>query len=127
MLRIALVAVGACIVALMLRQIKSEFAIFVPLCAGIIVAACCIARIEMIAQLLERLQKLTEIKSEYISILLKMAGIAYIAEITSGICKDCGYNAIAGQVEMFGKLSVIAAGMPVIMALVDSIERCLAL
>ena len=127
MLRIALAAVGACIVALMLRQIKSEFAIFVPLCAVIIVAACCIARIETIAQLLERLQKLTEIKSEYISILLKMSGIAYIAEITSGICKDCGYNSIAGQVEMFGKLSVIAAGMPVIMALVDSIERCLAL
>lgn len=127
MLKIALAAVGSCLVALMLKQMKSEFAIFIPLCAGIIVAACCITRIEALAQLLERLQRLTGIKSEYISILLKMAGIAYVAELTSGICKDCGYNAVAGQVEMFGKLSVIAAGLPVIMALVDSIERCLAL
>ena len=57
--------------------------------------------------------------------MLKMIGITYIAEFSSGICKDAGYQTIAGQIEIFGKLTILTLGMPVLMALLETIREFL--
>lgn len=127
MIKIALIAVSGVLLAMMLKQIKPDFAMYIALTAGILLLACCLGKLETLVGYLNRLQSIVEIKSEYIAILLKMTGIAFVSEIASGICKDCGYSSVAGQVEIFGRLSVIVAGMPIFMALIDTIERCLTL
>ncbi len=58
----------------------------------------------------------------YVGTLLKMLGITYIADFSSNICKDAGYQAIAGQIEVFGKLAVLVLSMPILLALLDTIE-----
>ena len=60
--------------------------------------------------------------SSYVETLLKMVGIAYIGEFSSGICKDAGYGGVAGQVEMLGKLYILSVGMPVLLALMENIQ-----
>ena len=61
----------------------------------------------------------------YLSVMLKMIGITYIAEFSSGICRDAGYQTIAGQIEIFGKLTILALGMPVLLALLETIREFL--
>ena len=61
----------------------------------------------------------------YLATMLKMIGITYIAEFSSGICKDAGYQTIAGQIEIFGKLTILTLGMPVLMALLETIREFL--
>ena len=39
--------------------------------------------------------------------------------------KDAGYQTIAGQIQIFGKLSVLAVSMPVLLALLDVIQNFL--
>ena len=51
-----------------------------------------------------------------------MVGITYIAEFASGICKDAGYQTIAGQIETFVKLTILALGMPVLTALLETVK-----
>ena len=58
----------------------------------------------------------------YLSILLKVIGITYICEFSSGICKDAGYQAVAGQIEVLGKLSVMFAGLPILFAVIEQIQ-----
>ena len=55
-------------------------------------------------------------------ILVKMIGVTYLCEFCSGICKDAGQSAIAGQVELWGKLSIMAAGIPIIYGVITSIQ-----
>ena len=55
------------------------------------------------------------------SIQLKMAGVTYVAEFASGICKDAGYQNIAVQIEIFTKLTILAIGMPVLLSLLELI------
>lgn len=57
--------------------------------------------------------------------LLKITGITYIAEFASGLCKDAGYGAIGGQIEIFGKLSILAVSMPIVLALLETLKRLL--
>ena len=61
----------------------------------------------------------------YLTILLKIAGITYIAEFASGICRDAGYGAIGSQIEIFGKLSILAVSMPIVLALLETMQSFL--
>jgi stage III sporulation protein AD len=63
-----------------------------------------------------------DLDDSYISILLKMLGITYVADFSAGICKDAGYQTIAGQIEIFGKLAVMVLSMPVLYALLNTIR-----
>lgn len=58
-------------------------------------------------QTLETLKNYIALKDSYLSILLKIIGITYIADFSSNVCKDAGYSAIAGQIEIFGKISIL--------------------
>jgi len=49
-------------------------------------------------------------------------GVAYLAEFGSALCKDAGQSAIAGQIELVGKLTILAISMPVVTALFETIS-----
>lgn len=61
----------------------------------------------MILAGLQTVQESLPLQAGYFKILLKIIGITYIAEFASDLCKDAGYTTIAGQIQMFGKLSVL--------------------
>ena len=64
-------------------------------------------------------------QKEYFRILLKIIGITYLADFASNICKDAGYSAIAGQIEIFGKISILAISSPIILALLEAVHSFL--
>ena len=49
----------------------------------------------------------------------------YISEFSSSICKDTGYQTIAVQIEVFSKLTILAMGMPILLALLETIQEFL--
>lgn len=57
--------------------------------------------------------------TEFLHILLRIVGITYISDLTSGICKECGYGVLAGQVAVAGKMGVLLAGFPIFMNLLE--------
>ena len=66
-----------------------------------------------------------QIEGSYLGVLLKMLGITYVAEFASNICKDSGCQTIAAQIQLFGKITVLALGMPVLLTLLRTIEAFL--
>lgn len=62
---------------------------------------------------------------EYVGILLKLIGIAYVCEFASSLCKDAGYQAISGQIEMAGRVAMMVITVPVMTAIIDTIEQFL--
>ena len=65
------------------------------------------------------------VDSKYIRLLIKVAGISYICEFSSSLCRDSGYSSVAAQIEMAGRLSILVMSMPVVMALLDTINSFL--
>ena len=61
----------------------------------------------------------------YFLTLIKMMGITYIGQFSSGICKDAGYQATGVQIELFCRLSVLVLCIPVLMALLETVESFL--
>ena len=54
-----------------------------------------------------------------------MLGAAYVAQFSSGLCKDAGYSAVASQIEVFTKLYMMVLSMPVLLALMETIRSFL--
>lgn len=59
------------------------------------------------------------LNSDYIKILFKALGVCYLTQFSSDICKDCGENAIASAVDIFGKIQLIILALPLFEGLID--------
>ena len=86
---------------------------------------CIISRLNIIVDMMRTISSYINMDTAYIGTLIKMLGITYVAEFSSGICKDAGYQTIAVQIEIFGKLAVLVLSMPVLMALLETIKEFL--
>ena len=67
------------------------------------------------------LTKRSGINSEYLSILLKITGIAMLTEFAVSICNDSGESAIANKIDLGGKIIIISISIPIIVALIELI------
>jgi len=119
MLKTALLGILTILIAMAMRQGKAEFSTFVSFTGSILIAWIAVQLLDSITGSLERLEKLLSIDMEYIALLLKMIGVTYLSEFSSSICRDAGYSAVAGQIELVGKLSILTIGMPIVLALFE--------
>ena len=120
-IQIALLGVVGTLLALQFKSGKSEYGIYVSLAVSLFLFLCMLSRLEIFVRTVKKIADYIKLDAGQMSILLKMAGVTYVAEFASGICKDAGYQNIAVQIEIFTKLTILATGMPVLLALLELI------
>lgn len=118
----AVLGIAVVALAVQLKPLKQEYSIYLILTAGIVIAFLGMSRLELILETAKTIGSYINVKNVYLGTLLKMVGITYIAEFASGICKDAGFSALGTQVEMFGKLSILAVSAPVLLALLETLQ-----
>lgn len=121
MVKIALIAIAGMTLAIMVGGMKKEISIWITIVCGIIIFSFGISKFEYIVEMLHRLTEYIGINEIYITVVLKMIGIAYLSEFTSSICKDAGQNTIASQVDFFGKMSMMVVSLPILQSLLQTI------
>lgn len=120
-IQIALLGVVGTLLALQFKSGKSEYGIYVSLAVSLFLFLCMLSRLEIFVRTVKKIADYIKLDAGQMSILLKMAGVTYVAEFSSGICKDAGYQNIAVQIEIFTKLTILAIGMPVLLSLLELI------
>lgn len=125
MMQIGAVGVLGALMAVQLKSGKAEYAVYMSAAVSIFLFFCITQRLGVFVDMISRMKTYISVDSGYISTMLKMLGLTYIAEFSSGICKDAGYQTIAVQIETFCKLTILALGMPILLALFDTIQEFL--
>ena len=120
-IQIALLGVVGTLLALQFKSGKSEYGIYVSLAVSLFLFLCMLSRLEIFVRTVKKIANYIKLDAGQMGILLKMAGVTYVAEFASGICKGAGYQNIAVQIEIFTKLTILAIGMPVLLALLELI------
>jgi stage III sporulation protein AD len=113
--------VVATIIAIVLKTHRPEIAIQISLLTGIIILTVILGKIAAVVDLLNSYAQKVNIDLVYFSTLLKIIGIAYIAEFGAEVCRDAGEGAIASKVELAGKVIIIILAVPIITSLLDLI------
>ena len=125
-MQIGIVGVIGALLAIQFKGGKTEYGIFMSVAVSIFLFACIVDRLEIFISTVEQISSYINMDAGYLATMLKMIGITYIAEFSSGICRDAGYQTIASQIEIFSKLTILALGMPVLLALLETIQEFLA-
>ena len=125
MMQVAALGVVGVLVAVQLKEEKTQIAVLFSIGISIFIFCGILDSLEVLIQTVQELSAYVNIDSSYIMTLIKMLGITYLAEFSSGLCKDAGYQAISVQIEMFGKLTILVLSMPILIALLRTIQEFL--
>ena len=120
--KIAMIGLAGVMLALMLRQQKSEYALYISLAAALLILVFSAGRLAAVMETIQKIEAYIRIDSAMVKILVKMIGITYVAEFATGICRDAGFGALGNQIEMFARLSLMAVSVPVLLALLETVE-----
>ena len=80
-----------------------------------------ILKLNFIVEEINKLADRANIPSMYISLIIKLIGIAYIMEFAVSLCKDCGENNIASKLEFGGKIIIMSMSFPILLSIIDAI------
>ncbi len=117
MVKLAFLGVIIVLMAAPFKLVKPEFSVYLGFTGTLLVFFCIVDKIRAVVEHIQNFQKYIPIESTYFSILLKMIGITYITEFSSDICKDAGYGALANQIGIAGKVTLISLSIPAITSL----------
>lgn len=119
------IAFLALIIIIILKQYKPEFVIYVSILAGALILLMSLEKLGGIITLLKDISAKTAVNGEFLSILIKITGIAFLTEFAVSVCKDAGEAAIANKVDLGGKVIIIAISIPIISALLETVIKVL--
>lgn len=119
------IALIALIIIIMLKQYRPEYAIFISILTGVLILFLVMDRLTGIINLIDSIQNKFSINTQFIALLIKITGIAFLSEFAVSICKDSGEAAIASKIELGSKIIIISMSIPIISSLLEIILKIL--
>ena len=113
------------VIIIILKQYKPEFAIYASIIAGILILVIAFEKMTGIIELLQTISNKTYINKSFLTILIKITGIAFLTEFAVSICSDAGEKAIASKIEIGSKIIIITMSMPIITSLLELVVKIL--
>lgn len=113
------------VITIIVKQYKPEFAVYISLMAGALILMIVFDKLSEVIKLLNNLASKSAINSKFISLLIKITGIAILTEFAVSICKDSGETAIANKIDIGGKIMIIAVSVPIISSLLENVIKIL--
>ncbi len=121
-MKLGILGIVGAILAVQFKATKPEYATYIGLAMGVIVTGFVLGKFKTLVDYVDSLKQYFQGYESYLLILMKVIGITYVCEFCGSICKDAGYASIANQLEIVGKLSVMFAGFPILLATLKVLE-----
>lgn len=117
--QIVVIGIIGAVLSITIKKHNAEISLMVALATGIIIFFGMLDKIGELMLVLKSIADVGGINSYYITLVLKVIGIAYIAEFGVQLCKDAGESSIAAKVELSGKILIMVVSAPVLLAVLD--------
>lgn len=121
--QVVLLAVIGMIMALVCKAKSAEMSVIISLGICLLLMFFMVQAFDELVLFVQKIAGYMNLS--YVGVLLKLIGIAYVCEFASGLCKDAGYQAVSGQIEMAGKVAMMVISLPVMLAILDTIQNFL--
>nr|WP_243196511.1 stage III sporulation protein AD [[Eubacterium] tenue] len=120
-MRLVGLALISTILCLIIKKDRPEMAMFIGILTGIMILLSVTYKFNFIIESINELADKANIPTMYISLIIKLIGIAYLMEFAIQICKDCGEGNIATKLEFGGKIIVMTMSFPILISIIDII------
>ncbi|KQC48204.1 stage III sporulation protein AD [Geobacillus sp. Sah69] len=111
----------ATFLVVLLQEQKSNLSFLLTVFVGCTIFLLLVDQISNILLTLREMAEGAHIQMVYLETMLKIIGIAYIAEFAAQISKDAGQGAIAAKIELGGKIVILALAVPILTAIIEAV------
>jgi len=118
-----MLALAVVMASLLLRQLRPELSIILVIAASLAIMVGLLGKMATVIRLVEELARRANVGTMHLNTLLKIMGVAYVAEYGAQICKDAGENSLASKVELAGKLTILSLSVPVVLVILETLLR----
>ena len=123
--KIGMMGIVAAILATFFKKERAEISTILGIITGVVIFFYIISQLSVVTDFLSSILAQIQMEETYYFQLVKMLGIAYVAEFASSICKDAGQQSSACMIELFAKLSIVTLSIPGLLFLVETLEMFL--
>lgn len=109
------------ILLLIIRQEKPVMAVLLTVVCAVVIFALMMEKLVSVINVMKELVARAEVNYFFFSTILKIIGVAYLADITAAICQDAGEGAIAKKVEFAAKVIIVVLAIPIMVAILESL------
>lgn len=124
-IQVAALAVAGVLLAVQFKSGKAEYGIYLGAALSILIFFQILGKLNVILEVIKTIGEFLPLNKIFAGTLLKMLGITYVAEFSASICQDAGYQTIARQIEILGKLTILVMSMPILLVLLQTIREFL--
>ena len=114
-------ALLATVFLIILRQEKPVMAILLSIAFSIIIFVFLMNKMASIVDVLEELTRRAGVNYFFLATILKILGVAYLAEFAASICIDADELAVAKKVEFAAKIIIAVLTLPIMVAILESL------
>lgn len=120
-----IVAIGliATVLVVVVKSQRPELGILLSVAAGVIIFLLVLGQIGSIMDIIKELATKAGINMVYMGTILKIIGIAYIAEFGAQICRDAGEGAVAAKIEFAAKVLIMVLAVPIVVAVLTTLLK----
>ncbi len=113
------------VLAVLVRGVRPEFGLLLALGFGVLVFLFVLDKLGLVVGLFRDLARRAAVDEAYLATLLKILGVAYIAEFGAQVCRDAGEGTIASKIELAGKILIVLLALPIFAGLLEAVVRLL--
>ncbi len=117
------IAVVGATAGVLLREYHPSLSLCLSVGTGIFLLVGCVGDLFSIVNSMKELLAKTTVETTFFGILLKTLGICYLCQFAGDLCKDAGETALAGYVELAGKILVVGLSLPFIAKVVETVVK----
>lgn len=122
-IQIAALGLIVTVLALILKEQKPMFAFLLVTFAGIAIFLFLLGKISTVIRVLEQLADRSQVNHAFFITILKIIGIAYIAEFGAQVVRDAGQESIASKIELAGKILIMVMAIPIITVIIETVMK----
>jgi stage III sporulation protein AD len=104
-----------------------QFAFLITVFTGVFLFLLVIGKIGAVINVINELANRSGIPDVYLKTILKIIGIAYVAEFGAQMVRDAGQESIASKIEFAGKIFILVLAIPIINVIIETLLTLLPL
>ncbi|TCS96393.1 stage III sporulation protein AD [Hazenella coriacea] len=110
---------------LVIKEQKPVFAFLLATFVGVIIFITLAQKLAEVIGVISNLAQQAKVNELFLSTILKIIGIAYIAEFGAQVTRDAGQGSIASKIELAGKVLIMVMAIPIISVVIESVMKIL--
>ncbi|KZZ86346.1 stage III sporulation protein AD [Bacillus sp. SJS] len=123
MIQIVGLGLVATFLALVIKEQKPNFAFLLVVFTGCVIFLYLVDQIYEIIRMIEKIAVNANVNLIYVETIMKIIGIAYIAEFGAQLTKDAGQGAIASKIELGGKILILTMAIPILTVIIETVIK----